>query len=593
MLTTKKCLFFLTIVYSIYKSVKNQQCHNYTCSEIEQGYCEKSIIDESTGDLLYLLQECPHKFNCPWKDESASIACGKVTPKDDKAYPGGRCQVDFDCLSNNCRNNICQGISAGQRCSANKECIFGLGCIANACTALKSEGVECINEKECLNNLTCLNGKCTSFFSVNDGEIIGKTSSPFLCKSGYAYDGECLNLLNSDLSLLGCDPKASCNYRVTHNNTLISIPDTCECGYNQNKQTYCMRGNLNNTYHDKMVDHIKEILKETSKCNAEEPRPSLCREYLRNDWDLKKRKISYHKDEIYAKNLHKLIDSDYCVPKVVFGWDDTPPQPREGKWSCPIYKCDSVKFDKKTCAYSVNPFNEFGNNMTVYLNNVCQSGELCNFQRDLITGNWTTNHTCVSITRPDLKRQKYPGESCYHHENCIKSNFNSTIGFCINGYCTGLKENDKCESHQDCEAGTFCNGLFCQKQHSERGFCMDQFYCKNSLGCLNSTCTALNSQKNGTYLGKNPDSRLCEYGIVNEKNQCIKISYRKMTPDNHQGFVKCNLGQMCNYTTGQRNTDDELDLFQLPCECGYNSEGQGYCELSHDYRKLFFYQITF
>ena len=586
MLTTRKSIFLLSvIILSFVRSILNQVCKNYTCAQIEIGYCERSIIDTNIDEVKYLLQECPHTGFCPWKDGQSLIQCLNVTPADNRAYPGGKCLGNSDCLSNNCLNYNCLGKIAGQVCSTQKDCVFGLACIGNVCTSQKVEGLACKNEAECLNNLTCYAGNCTRFFSISDGIRIGKDVSPYLCKSGFTYDGECLSLANSDIALDGCDPNRPCHYRIVYNNTFISIPNTCECGYNQYKQSNCFRGNLNNTYLDQQISKVKFYLNFTSMCNAEEVRPGICREYLRNDWDLKKKQIFSEKEKIYANNYHRLIDADYCVPKVVFGWDDTPPQPRNGIWSCPIYKCDDIKFDQTTCAYSVNPFNEQGNNVTVYLNNACRSGELCNFQENLTFQNWTSNYTCVQITRPDLKRNKYPGESCRDHDDCRNSKFNETIGYCIEGHCTGMKENNKCDSNEDCEAGLFCNGLYCQKQQSIGGFCIDQYSCQNNLGCLNGTCAALNSQKNGTNLGNTLDSRLCENGIINKNNQCIQISYRKMSPDSN-GFVKCNLGQMCNYTTGQWTSYDDSDLIEIPCDCGYNSEGQGYCPLSHDYRKF-------
>jgi hypothetical protein len=519
---------------------------------------------------------------CPWKDEAPSIKCRNSGGDLGPGYPGGKCQSDKECMSNNCQGNTCVGRIAGQSCSSNKDCVFGLACVASVCTAQKSLGVQCNTNAECLNSLVCFLGKCNEFFSQDDGTMIA-TASPFLCKSGFALKGECLSIKNSDTTIIGCDQSFPCNYTLS-NGTNISIPDTCECGYNGLKQTYCFLGNMNNPSFNTYINRIQKMIATTDKCNAEEKRPGYCREYLRNDWNIKKLKITVDKDEIYAYNKHRLIEADYCVPQVVFGWDDTPPQPRDGKWQCPKFQCEGVKFDTKTCAYSINPFDEDGKNVTVYLSEKCGKREFCNYRQNLITGNWTTNHTCVSINRPDIKRKKYPGESCYDHKDCYNSTFNETIGYCIDGYCSGLKETDRCSSHRDCVAGNFCNGLYCEKQQGEKSFCIDQYHCKNNLACLNNSCTSLHSQKNGTQLGKSkPDSRLCEFGIMNPDGECIMISYRNMTSDKN-GFIKCSMGQMCNYTTGQSDSTGESDLIQYPCQCGYNSEGQGYCGLSHDYR---------
>ena len=45
------------------------------------------------------------------------------------------------------------------------------------------------------------------------------------------------------------------------------------------------------------------------------------------------------------------------------------------------------------------------------------------------------------------------------------------------------------------------------------------------------------------------------------------------------GFVRCEIGELCNYTSG--GNDD--NIISKPCECGFNQYGYSYCPLSHDY----------
>lgn len=94
-------------------------------------------------------------------------------------------------------------------------------------------------------------------------------------------------------------------------------------------------------------------------------------------------------------------------------------------------------------------------------------------------------------------------------------------------------------------------------------------------------------KKNGTYLSKNSkDPKLCEFNKINADTlQCTQLTYKNIsnTPDSN-GFVKCNLGDDCYYTTGYYK-NGENDTYVDKCQCGYNSQGQGYCPLPQSYRK--------
>lgn len=578
----------ITLILFIIEKVYSQTCFNYTCASIDNGLCVKTITDSLKGEDIHLLQECPHYSKCPFDEKSSIISCKEYTPQNLQSYPGGKCEKDKDCITNKCSDNICQGTEAGGKCGKNSECYFGLACISGTCTAQVSKGLPCNSESECINNLACHKGRCTEFFTLIDGTILEEKENPFLCRSGYTYKNECMTLKNSDENLLGCDTSFPCNYTIADGSS-VAIPNSCECIYSQYKQTHCMIGNFNNTNFDIYIDSIKGAINNYELCNAEENRPFYCREYLKNNWDIKKLVIDIKKQEIMALKAHRLILNDYCTSKVALGLDDTPPQPRDGKWKCPKYKCKGEEFEKSACAFSRNPFNEFGDNIVIALNeNACKSGEKCNIQNSVLTSNWTASHFCTKTNRPQNTRKKFPGEYCKSHEDCQKSNNSEFVGLCIDGLCSGLNEEERCKSHADCLVGTFCNGLYCEKQKKERQFCLDQFHCLNHLGCLNNTCVSLNSQKVGAYLYEDTDERLCQFNMLNKKTGiCNKNSYYNMIPDNN-GFVKCNIGQMCNYTNALLDKQEYANIIQTPCECGFNEDAQGYCELSHDYRKTFY-----
>ena len=407
----------------------------------------------------------------------------------------------------------------------------------------------------------------------------------------------CRTIANADSNIYNCDLNLPCNYTDSKGDALSM--NSCECVYNQFGSSQCMLGTVNNTDFTTYLNNVKDILNAVEKCNGDEPRFKYCREYTRNNWNVKKRVISNQKTQIYAYAKHQLNNADYCVPKVVFGYDDTPPQPRDNKWQCPQYKCDAnISFvinqtdtnttrRDKVCVYTDNPFNELGNNATVYPRAVCKSDEFCNFNPDLVNTNWTSKHYCVKASDVSHDRKKLPGEKCTSHDSCVKTKL-SDVGYCIDGLCSGRKENENCSVHEDCLAGTFCNGLKCEKQQSEGRFCIDKYHCANNLGCLNNTCTGLFSQRNGTYLNNmSLDISLCLDGYIKEgTNQCASWTYKNQTPDVN-GFLKCNLGDICYYTTGFY-TNGENDTIGMNCECGYNEDGQGFCPLPASYRKIFY-----
>ena len=173
---------------------------------------------------------------------------------------------------------------------------------------------------------------------------------------------------------------------------------------------------------------------------------------------------------------------------------------------------------------------------------------------------------------------KYPGEQC------------TSIGWCIDGLCSGKQKEENCTNHTDCVKGYFCNGLYCERQKGENNFCLDQYECLNYLGCHENTCQPYFSLSNGTQLNEtNPDKRLCEMNRIDETtNQCAERKYYGVNYDKDldDGFLKCEIGYNCNYTTGYYH-DKREEIEVEPCQCGYSSQGQSYCPIPQDINKKY------
>jgi len=76
-------------------------------------------------------------------------------------------------------------------------------------------------------------------------------------------------------------------------------------------------------------------------------------------------------------------------------------------------------------------------------------------------------------------------------------------------------------------------------------------------------------------------NHFCQTGQVNDTQNnfytCVATNYTGPTAAagkvDDKGFVKCDVGEICSYT-------NSYITFEKPCECGYNSKGQGYCPLA-------------
>ena len=610
-------IFIYTFLFSflIVNSKIPNECPTYKQTSLETKKCL-----HKSEQLRFLVQSCPQQTKCVIDQSGTHGKCEKFEYEHEQpSFPGGKCQTNSDCLSKNCTNNFtCSGSLLSQQCNSNSDCIFGYTCHNSHCNSPPPENIKCTFTSDCQFPLICYNGKCKSVFKFKDGSSV-KPGEELLCQSGKAYEGKCVTLENVNTF---CDEQSGfdgiCKYKTSKGEE-IQINENCQCVFNMDdiKQTRrkCLLGNYNNPYWEKVLELYKETLtpNNTKVCNLDENRPGFCREYL-------KKNITARKSQMFLEKY--LIESDYAghfpenekeketILNTVFGFSSFVPKSETIPTKCPSYIINSkltfseehsLTVEKQICAYAENPFSEDGNGIKVYINpSKCGEGEECNFDQRLVFTNWFYNATCrPKVLSPfrekdnnflSSKKQKklLPGEDCTLTEGCLEGAFDD-IGKCINAKCTGHGFNETCRRDSDCLIGLYCddNLLVCQNQKGLGEKCNSHYDCKNNFLCMNKTCLEFYSLPNGTYLepkkGKYFKS-LCKYEFINEKtNQCIdSLEYYNVLPENidENGFVKCNLNQMCNYTSGGNWT-----VYTKSCECGYNKEGQGYCPLSHSYQK--------
>lgn len=587
-LIIKSILFLYVFSYGNAK-LEAEKCPKYECKKESTN----NDICSTYSDDKYILENCSGRTYCDFNANKEDSYC-KKTKYDSlytsPAYVGGACENNKDCISSICKDNQCQSFSPS--CLKTYDCPFGQYCKDNQCVEGLNAGDDCTKDEECKFSFGCLGTKCTEFFSLNNGfnmTAVGGEKSPFYCKSGRIYNGLCGQVRVSTMDT--CNPDEPCHY-FNENNEEIEIKDTCKCTVSTNPTTKCMLGDLDlNEKWNEIIELLTEIYKNyKDKCNLSENRLEFCREYMRNDWDVRKKNINLTKLMIEFENAARFDDTVDCALTTAFSFDKTGPLPRSKIFQCPTYKCDELTFDNKTCAYSQNPFNELGSNITVNLKReICTYGYKCNYEIQKTYENWNNNSTCVEIPSSKTWKMKYPGEQCTSHEQCHKGHEYS-IGWCIDGVCSGKQKDENCTSHTDCIKGYFCNGLYCERQKGENNFCLNEYECLNYLGCYMNTCKPYFSLSNGTQLNEtNPDKRLCEMNrIDNTTNKCAERKYYGVTDDDltEDGFVKCEIGYNCNYTTGFYH-NGQIEVETEPCQCGYSSSGQSYCPIPQNINKKY------
>lgn len=578
-------LLLLTFIIEVIS--KRDNCPIYSCENIEKGFCS---IKEG---LKYQLQECPHFFQCDFKEEDEKSLCiVSQYEYNYKAFIGGKCEKNSDCISNKCEINECVGIF-DNTCQSTDDCKFGSYCKNGQCESPASLGNPCTLDEECVWPSGCFDSKCTQYFSIKN-KAKGDDSKPYFCKSGRSYNNLCNSIQDSTQS--SCSNAQHCTHQDIFGDS-VTLTNSCVCSISSEPKQICKSGDVNNPYWETVLDLLKQSLNSEylNKCNAKEKRPGFCREALRNDWTIRNKNIELTKSLILFENSIRMDKTIPCSLKSVLKFDDTPPQPKNNIFQCPEYHCNDKQFEleDKTCAYSNNTFNQKGDGITVELQNICSKGYKCDYQSSKIYLNWTVNSTCKEIPTQKSWRDKYPGEDCTSHLQCLPA-ISGEIRYCIDGICSG--ENDNCTHHRDCSKGYFCNGIKCQKQKKENKQCLNEFECYNYLGCLNNTCVPYYSLSNGTYLNKtNPDPTLCQSGIINEEtNQCAGIDYYNVDEKqkDEKGFVECSVGQLCNYTTGYYIKNKPVVMIKV-CECGFRDKGKAYCPIPQTVSKLLYLNASF
>jgi uncharacterized Fe-S cluster protein YjdI len=534
------------------------------------------------------IQRCQINKYCDNKEISADKHC--LANPATKYYPGSACVSDTDCLLGNkdgfkCANNTCGGIANNQNCTNPEECLIGFTCRefngTKSCLPQLSEGEGCQKETDCKNNLGCYAGNCTKYFSL---QTFTNSTSSKLCQSGFILDGKCRSLQNYNNT--NCNNDIDCLYVDAGSNStnVTFIQDSCKCGYSKTGDKICKIGSAEQHYVD-YVNSAKLIYNITEGCHTNE-RDGFCAERTNKNKlvSFRRQQQQFLNNGVIANNANLLAKADQCAKFVFFSqFDDTKIYP--DTFVCPKFSCAKNASNTTACLLANNPMTDNGDNITVTINTgICSKNEYCSFGNtgiDAIFKNEKVSGKCLnkSIITPIVTR--YPGETCDKNNICYdEPDFKSS---CDNSTytCSGKKSGDNCTSTVQCVSGLYCNGTVCLEQVKSNGKCNETWDCANNLACYNRTCVEFGNVKTGSLMNRDLlgalydldyKVTLCEFGKVSS-DKCVQRKYdtdKNVTKDT---FIQCNWGTKCKYIEGE-------DKIELPCACGYNDKGQGYCPIA-------------
>ncbi len=595
------------ILLSLILSINSEICPKFTCGDLPNHLCTLK-----TSNYTYTLNNCSSTQQCPFYNfgQSDSLTCEEKNPAVITLYPGAQCQNNTDCFSNNCLDNVCTNVQNNQKCSLNSECNYGYSCRLNTtqqdtlkylssdtnqedkyCLPQLNEGAECASDYECVNTHGCYNSTCVPYFSLPNGHPIENDPPVALsfCQSGYQYNNTCDSLvsLNPDVE---CSESEPCTYTNYIGDKVIK-PENCLCGYNPLGTKHCKLGSEHNNYKEYIVK-LKSLIQDFSHCNTLERgvcnenkrRPNQEYTYLSNN---------YTNAMIEAVSHTDLVDADSCVIDVVYPQfvpskpGPTPPTPSN---TCAKYECKS---NEDSCAFSHYDTNK--TETDVVLSSICNSTSYCNiggspnivfYNKTDVTGKCTKKpHNIVGV--------RYPGEECNFDTDCFspdKSRYTeSLVGTCLYGVCRGYNETESCQETAWCWKGLYCDNSnmtspTCAKLKSSGSECKKSNECQNNLLCFEGKCESVwysqSVGKNVSAIGDSAPEHYCKFG----KSYNGICDYLNTTDavDSQSGLVKCEVGQLCNYTSTSGASTKM-------CECGYNPDGLSYCPMGNNQSKFLYY----
>lgn len=197
------------------------------------------------------------------------------------------------------------------------------------------------------------------------------------------------------------------------------------------------------------------------------------------------------------------------------------------------------------------------------------------------------NTTCTSYQTPDRK-QGNPGDLCDVDAECVGASY------CSSRVCTGFPLGAHCTSHNQCDAGLYCDVTEkCQAQKYSGDECTSDEECRNSLGCDKAINEIYGVCVNYYSLGVGAKVKQCILDVTEYKNNLCVTGVCE--PDVPGVFGSGTCGQTYTSTMSPSQSlpiactsdkdcigygsSDSSQTKHGKCSCGMNKSGQKYCEL--------------
>ena len=593
---------FLLFIFSLISIICLETPIEESCQKIECSQnlpLDTCIKVESTTSLL---KPCPESQICSYEIEDPIIDSKCKDQSKDyipfKKLPSLPCKENKECISDKCVEGKCIGVNDGEKCKNSHDCNYGKTCRKegdeNKCLAPVKEGEKCEKDTDCELNCGCKEGKCTKYFSLNNWEKTGGTDylNDFnFCKSGYVNEvGICMNIsLKNQTTECSFDSPCVYEYKDDQDKSQsMIIHQNCLCGYNPFGKKYCLIGSGNYNY-TRYLDKLKAYHLNNANCHLSERTSEGCqKDLLSNNEKILLQIHELINAKYWAKYNNRMIEAPECVYSIELKEynrsldKNTKPEPiLEGK--CAKYTCNNDIANTK-CAKSNY---KSKSDISVVLSDICEQDIKCNI--DGIPNDVFYNGSNIEGKCSNLGNKRYPGEKCTLDSECIYPLNNPSTQFhkCEEGICNGIKEDGICEDNSWCLVGYYCDKFEgkCKSQKSKGNKCSESKDCKNNLVCIDNKCDELFTLDDGKkvpeYETEQFKKMFCKNGEVID-NTCVSFNDLDGTKVDDNEYKKCDYSSFCEYKI---NGLEAFRKLNVPCGCGYNDKGQGYCPHYHDYAK--------
>ena len=243
--------------------------------------------------------------------------------------------------------------------------------------------------------------------------------------------------------------------------------------------------------------------------------------------------------------------------------------------NCPVTSCDynGLTWTGQVCGQLSADQQTYYFNPTICSNHT----EYCNFT------NFQSDSVCVSTDVVQVF-DAYPGEKCTYLHGCASGN-------CVKGMCEPFTV---CQNYYDCGIGSYCSpGIAgvagtCQALKGAGETCYNSYECKQNMGCDQATdgypgiCRLYLTVRPGDYVKQCLVKGTTNFGrnYLCTSTKCYDFNGGYRCTDNVKSVNKtypaaCQMGSEC-----LSEVDGVSGLaMSLPCTCGFNKYGQGYCPL--------------